>query len=127
MAQASVLFASAAGAVVLRTQQLSDLPLPRCPVNAHLGLDCPGCGTTRALTALTRGDVPAAFDHNLLAMAALPLVVVAFVWWAFPSAKPAWVGRLASSPFVPKLVFALVVAFTVIRNTAAFGGYLAST
>jgi hypothetical protein len=28
-----------------------------CSVKSHLGIECPGCGTQRALIALLRGDV----------------------------------------------------------------------
>ncbi len=45
-------------------------PLPSCPFKAVTGLECPGCGTGRALTALTHGDLGAVLDHNLL----LPVV-----------------------------------------------------
>lgn len=40
----------------------------RIPCLFHLatGLYCPGCGTTRALTALTAGDLNAAFNYNQL-------------------------------------------------------------
>lgn len=42
----------------------------RCPVRATLGIDCPGCGGTRALTALLRGDVPGALRSNAAAVVA---------------------------------------------------------
>ena len=55
-----------------------------CPFHAITGLWCPGCGMTRALHHLVRGDMAAAFSANLL----LPLVVVIVGWawlaWAWP-------------------------------------------
>jgi hypothetical protein len=42
----------------------------RCPVRAVFGLDCPGCGGTRALLALMRGDVPQAARENAAALVA---------------------------------------------------------
>jgi hypothetical protein len=101
--------------------------LPSCPVAAFLHLDCPGCGTTRALTALAHGDIWSALDHNVLTVAALPVIVVAFVWWIIPRWKPAWARRLAASTAVPRAVLAAVVVFTIVRNVPVLGDYLAST
>lgn len=42
----------------------------RCPVRATLGIDCPGCGGTRALVALMHGDVRQAVRSNAAAVAA---------------------------------------------------------
>jgi uncharacterized protein DUF2752 len=40
----------------------------RCPIRAVFGIDCPGCGGTRALLALMRGDVPQAARENVAAV-----------------------------------------------------------
>lgn len=45
--------------------------VPPCPIHALTGLYCPGCGSGRAVMALLRGDVMAAFGYNPLAMVAL--------------------------------------------------------
>lgn len=39
---------------------------PRCPFFEATGLLCPGCGGTRALAALMRGDLIAAWHLNAL-------------------------------------------------------------
>ena len=54
---------------------------PICPFKMMTGQDCPGCGATRSLNALLRGQPGVAADHNLLFVVALPVVVVAFVVW----------------------------------------------
>ncbi|MCL2582424.1 MAG: DUF2752 domain-containing protein [Streptosporangiales bacterium] len=42
----------------------------RCPVRAVFGIDCPGCGGTRAFAALAHGDLPGALRSNAAAVAA---------------------------------------------------------
>jgi ABC-type branched-subunit amino acid transport system permease subunit len=41
------------------------LPIP-CLFNMVTGLDCIGCGTTRALNALAHGKILTALSHNLI-------------------------------------------------------------
>jgi hypothetical protein len=49
--------------------------LPPCPFRALMGIPCLTCGSTRALLALARFDVGAAFSWNPLAAAAGILLV----------------------------------------------------
>ncbi|GAA3154296.1 DUF2752 domain-containing protein [Planomonospora alba] len=55
---------------------------PACPFLALTGLYCPGCGGLRAVHALTRGDVAAAFDLNPALVPAAAVLVVLWGWWA---------------------------------------------
>lgn len=74
--------AAAVGAcVVAGLTDSSDTWLPVCPLRAMTGLDCPGCGMTRSLRALTQGDLALAIDHNLLLVVALPFLVVGWALW----------------------------------------------
>jgi hypothetical protein len=67
--------------------------VPGCPLHAWTGLPCPGCGSTRAVLALLRGDVLGAVAWNPLAGLGLALLGVACalapVWvaagWPLPS------------------------------------------
>ncbi len=56
-----------------------------CPFNAATGLYCPGCGATRALHALTHGDLVAALHNNMLFVIAIPIVI--YVWAALLSER----------------------------------------
>ena len=58
---------------------------PGCPFHTLTGLPCPGCGTTRAVFALARGDVAGAIGWNPLAALTL---LAGFVACAL---APAWV------------------------------------
>ena len=96
-----------------------------CPFLRLTGLDCPGCGSTRALGALARLDPVAAFDHNLLVPAAFVFVVASWVLWV----RSAWTGRGAPAvvrgPTAIVGIGLAVVAFAVVRNLDA-ASWLAS-
>jgi hypothetical protein len=64
---ALVLALGAASALALAPLAASLAPYaPPCPFHALTGLPCVGCGTTRALVALARGDVLLAIGWNPL-------------------------------------------------------------
>jgi len=83
---------------------------PQCPVHHYLGILCPGCGTTRALAALLHGHLGEALRLNPLTSLAIPF---AFLWKLF-SRKP--LRLVQPSPAALWLVFAVIAAFTVVRN-----------
>jgi hypothetical protein len=45
---------------------------PTCPIHQFLGIDCPGCGATRALAALLHGRLAEALRLNALFVLLLP-------------------------------------------------------
>ena len=57
-------------------------PPPSCLLKLTTGLDCPGCGGTRALWYLLHGDLPAAARHHVLFVFAVPFLAYLFVAWA---------------------------------------------
>jgi uncharacterized protein DUF2752 len=61
----------------------------RCPIAEVFGLPCPGCGLTRAASALLKGDFPGAMRLQPLSPLVIPLAafaasreVLRFVWGA---------------------------------------------
>ena len=52
---------------------------PRCWLHSMTGLECPGCGTQRALYHLLHGNLAMALRYNALLVAGLPLFVFALV------------------------------------------------
>lgn len=80
-------------------------PLPPCPVHHLTGLHCPGCGATRAVYYLMRGDLLAAFGRNPLLVASLPLLLVLLI-------RP----QLTKPRWVPWAALSVLVIFTALRN-----------
>ena len=79
--------------------------IPKCPVHALTGLDCPGCGTARALHAASHGHLREAFRYNPILAVAVPFLVVIVI-------KPRW----AKKPSVSWSVFAVAVLWMLVRN-----------
>lgn len=94
---------------------------PACPFRALTGLDCPGCGSLRAVHALAHGDVVAAADSNLLAVLLLPVVLVGWAGWARRSALGRPRGPRVTPARVVYGLLALVVVFWVVRNLPGVG------
>ena len=79
--------------------------LPKCMFHQLTGLYCPGCGATRALSAMLHGDVKASLHNNLLLFPLLTLIVFLIVK---PQTSP-------KQPFMIAIL-AIIFAFTVLRN-----------
>ncbi len=132
---AGALWLGAAGWLERNNATASALPVG-CPFKALTGLDCPGCGSTRSLGALTQLDIGAAFDQNVFVPFALVFVVASFVVWTNAVwRRPTPDSSRRSAAFAATdlvrradVIIALgvlLVVFTVVRNLDA-GTWLAS-
>jgi len=92
---------------------------PVCLFHQLTGLNCPGCGATRASYALLHGHFRAALQDNALFVFGLAGLAVRGAW--FVAAKRA--GRPAGA-FVPATIlwgFLVVgIVFSILRNLPAF-------
>ncbi len=95
---------------------------PTCPFLAATGLWCPGCGSLRAMHALTRLDVVTAWERNPLAVLAVPVLVLAWVRWVLDSrgGRGSSLARRLHPVRVPArvlwLALGLVLLYWVARN-----------
>jgi hypothetical protein len=92
---------------------------PICYLRAFTGLNCPGCGSMRAIHQLLHGHIAAAARLNLLLVLSLPFSA----WWAIRNGV-AWIqgNPLAFSirPFWIWGFLAVASVFTVLRNLPGF-------
>lgn len=89
---------------------------PACPIYRYLHLYCPGCGSTRALSALLHGRLMEAVQYNPLFVALLPLLV-AFAGIAYFTAIARNETRWPRIPTpVLSAMLAIAAVFTIVRN-----------
>jgi hypothetical protein len=97
---------AAAGAVILYRFDPSAFHFyPPCIFHALTGLQCPGCGSTRALYHLLHGDVAGAFRLNQLFFALVPFLAAAWRW-----------PRILTKPSVAWTIAVVVITYGVVRN-----------
>jgi hypothetical protein len=110
-------FASAATYVLVSNPTDSGAnDLPGCLVKMTTGLDCPGCGGTRAFYYLLRGDLPQAVRHHALAVFAAPFLVWAYVAWTLRLVTG---RRIPAPPMTAKatsIYLGVWALFMVVRN-----------
>lgn len=88
-----------------------------CPFRALTGLDCPGCGGTRAVYAMTQGDLALALDHNLVAVILVPLLALVWGVWFVRRLRHGRAGRAPLPPAAVSMgIAAMLTLFWVVRN-----------
>ena len=81
------------GTIFLREARLSPQHFEiecKCIFHSFTGLDCPGCGSQRAASALLHGKFLQAIDYNILFVFLVPFVIYSafvFTWNVFSNKK----------------------------------------
>ena len=72
-----------------------------CLVRYIFGIDCPGCGMTRALSLALHGDFSGAAENNSMIVAVAPLLFFIFIRglaaWSRPSRTTARCGEVGGT------------------------------
>ncbi|MBQ8517071.1 MAG: DUF2752 domain-containing protein [Akkermansia sp.] len=102
-------------------QQLSDLVgsiSPGCTFRRLTGLECPGCGGTRALRALISGEVWTALRYNPFIIAALPILLTEYIrsWRMFFRPADAHSPRSRAYCLLLHLFAAATILWAIGRN-----------
>ena len=92
---------------------------PVCQFHRLTGLNCPGCGMTRAVYALLHGEFRTALRDNALLIGGIIFTALRGGWLGLKKIRGQARGDFFPAKFLwPLLVVALV--FTVLRNLPAF-------
>ncbi|HEX6179071.1 MAG TPA: DUF2752 domain-containing protein [Thermoanaerobaculia bacterium] len=94
-----------ATAVVYAFDPATSRLFPPCALHTLTGLQCPGCGGTRAVHQLLHGNIRAAFALN-------PMVFVLIAVAPIVALRPA----IASRPWFAWTAAAALIAWGVLRN-----------
>ncbi|MCR8558430.1 DUF2752 domain-containing protein [Mucilaginibacter sp. BJC16-A38] len=90
---------------------------PKCPFYVITGLNCPGCGSQRAIHSLLNGNFKEAAGYNILLIISLPFLFIHFFYKikSFIQKKDLrW--KVIYHPLTPKVIFLVVVIFWIARN-----------
>ena|SRR5215813_5250707 len=92
---------------------------PSCPFRMLTGLQCPGCGSSRALHQLMHGHPVSAFELNPLLVVLLPLIAFALL-----SVSRSLIDDKRKDVHIPPpvgwAVLGIVISFWIFRNTSLY-------
>jgi hypothetical protein len=114
---AIVVLLAVVGAGLLWWFDPAEMHLPLCTFHRLTGLDCPGCGATRATHELLHGRIQAAWRENALWVLLLPALLYAAAGelWMLAGGRR-WPGELARRRWFWTFVVAAAAIFFVARN-----------
>jgi len=92
---------------------------PVCQFHRLTGLNCPGCGMTRAFYALLHGKFSAALRDNALLVLALGLLAIRCSWFGWNKFCQRANGEFFPVGFLWPLL-ALALVFAALRNLPTF-------
>jgi hypothetical protein len=92
--------------------------LPKCPFHLLTGLQCPSCGTQRALYHLMHLNLREAISYNPFFVVSAPyaLSLIAVTWFD-PKDRMVGLKNFCYNPIVIYVYLSLMVAWWIIRNT----------
>ena len=108
-----------AGAVIFFFNPETNGFYPECQFHKVTGLNCPGCGATRALYELLHGNLPLALKDNALFILSLAGLASRGAWFAAIH----FLRKPAGSFLPPAILWGflvVVLVFTVVRNLPRF-------
>lgn len=118
-----VFIALAGAAVVFFFNPTTHTFYPVCQFHRLTGLECPGCGATRAAYALLHGSFSAALRDNALFVLTLGALAARGIWFGWKNFRGRANGEFFPVKFLWWLLGAAII-FTVLRNLPG-GAFLA--
>ena len=93
--------------------------MPKCPVRFFTGLDCPGCGSQRAIHALLHGELYEALGHNAMLVCLLPMLAL-MAYAELTHTRHPRLYRLVTYPGLIIGLLVVILAWGVCRNLDFF-------
>ena len=103
------------GAAILWRFSPTEINAPSCAFHKLTGLYCPGCGSTRALRRLLRGDLVGAFRYNPLLIVLSPVLLFGGIRFFYDLWRDRFPYRKGSLTLA-YVCLALILVFVVARN-----------
>jgi hypothetical protein len=90
---------------------------PKCPLYALTGVECPACGTQRALHCLVHLDLRGAMGYNPFMILSMPYALsLAATAWVIPRERCTRLRRFCFHPTTVRVYVALMLVWMVVRN-----------
>lgn len=112
--------ATVLGTIALGLGDPNTTHVPLCPLKFLTGLDCPACGSLRAVHGLAHLDVPDALGHNALFVLLVPFLVLGWGVWMGRSLGHPVLGDRRWPRHTGLALLVVAAVFAVARNTPAF-------
>lgn len=96
---------------------------PKCPFRVATGLECPGCGSQRAVHQLLNFNLFNALKENLLLVISIPYLLLGIIFEIWKDKQNPtfikWRRRLFGLK-ATYIILALVIIFWIVRNIIQF-------
>lgn len=86
----------------------------KCVFHEVTGLLCPGCGITRCISCMLKGDFTQAFHYNALMFFLVPLAIIYTIYVSYNYIKGNKYYKLSNR--VTYILLIIVLLFGIIRN-----------
>lgn len=104
------------GIVALYYYPPSEYQYIPCMINLATGLHCPGCGTTRAVASLLKGNIQEALQNNILLFIWGPYIMYIGLIKIRAELKGIEYKPWQPNKLIIFLLISIVIAFTIVRN-----------
>ena len=112
---AAVIIVAVAVGVYFTLDPSVSVMFPKCPFRVLTGLQCPGCGSQRAIHALLHGDIGTAWRFNALLVVSVPVLAVMIPVQCMRRRRPQLYMKVFSSATIWG-TFIVVMAWWIARN-----------